>query len=118
MSIRNETEYRHAFEEFERLTAAMGDDPVKQAQARAVAERIQAYEREFVPFPSPTTLAGMVELRMHELRLGESEVADLLGIDALKLEGLLNGEASVDFELAKKLHEKLGIDGNFILETA
>lgn len=117
MTITNETEYRNAFRHFDQLIADMGDDPEKQAQAQTLAERIQAYEQETMPFPHPTTVAGMVELKMCELRLKSGDLANLLGVTSSWVAEFLDGTQPLNFELAKKLHEKLGIDGNFMLEA-
>ncbi len=118
MTITNETEYRNAFRHFDQLIADLGDDPEKQALAQTLAEHIQAYEQEAMPFPQPTTVAGMVELKMYELRLKSSDLAKLLGVTSSWVDQFINGTQPLDFELAKKLHEKLGIDGDFMLEVA
>lgn len=117
MNIANETEYKQAFAEFDTLIAQMGSDTQLQAQARTIAEAIQAYEQTHMPFPKPTTLTGMIELRMYEMKLNQKDLAQLLDIEASRVSELLSGKRKVTLDLAKRLHEKLGIDGNFILET-
>ena len=118
MKINNETDYKKAFELFDALTAAMAENPQKQAEARLVAEAIQAYEQEFVMFPRPSTLSGMIELKMYEMKLKQKDLAELLEVEASRVSELLNGKRKITLDLAKKLHERLGIDGNFILEVA
>jgi len=118
MTILNETDYKNAFAQFDSLVAQMDGKPELQTQARELAEAIQAYERAFVPFPKPTTLTGMIELRMYEMKLKQKDLANLLGVEASRVSELLTGKRKVSLEIAKRLHEKLGIDGNFILETA
>ncbi|TAE32877.1 MAG: helix-turn-helix domain-containing protein [Cytophagales bacterium] len=117
MKLLNETDYKNAFEQFDGLVARMGDDPQLQAQARQLAEAIQAYEQAFIAFPKPTTLTAMIELKMYEMRLKQKDLAVLLGVEASRVSELLTGKRKPTLELAKRLHEKLGIDGNFILET-
>ncbi len=118
MKIKNETDYKKAFQVFEALTAEMADSPAKQVEARLVAEAIQAYEQEFVLFPRPSTLSGMIELKMYEMKLKQKDLAELLEVEASRVSEILNGKRKITLDLAKKLHKKLGIDGNFILEVA
>lgn len=54
--IKNKKEYRQAFEKIDILLSEMGDDIEKQKEARSLAEEIQAYEKDHVSFPAPTTL--------------------------------------------------------------
>ena len=117
MIIHTETELKTAFNSFDKLIAEMGDDTTKQAQARLLAEAIQDYEKKYVSFPAPTTLLGMIELKMYEMKLKRQDLATLLGIETSRVSEYLNGKRKINLEFAKKVHEKLGIDGNFILQS-
>jgi HTH-type transcriptional regulator / antitoxin HigA len=117
MKIKTTTQLKTAFKTFDKLIAEMGDDAAKQAQAKSLAEAIQSYEKENVSFPMPTTLIGMIELKMYEMRLKQRDLADLLGVKSSRVSEYLNGKRKINIEIAKKIHEKLGIDGNFILKT-
>jgi HTH-type transcriptional regulator / antitoxin HigA len=117
MKINSELELKTAFKTFDNLIAEMGEDAAKQAQAKSLAEAIQSYEKENVSFPMPTTLIGMIELKMYEMRLKQRDLADLLGVESSRVSEYLNGKRKINIEIAKKIHEKLGIDGNFILKT-
>lgn len=117
MTIHNESDYKQAFADFDGLIAKMGDDTQLQAEARMIAEAIQAYEQKHMPFPKPTTLTDMIELKMYEMKLKQKDLAQLLDIEASRVSELLNGKRKLSIDLAKRLHEKLGIDGNFILES-
>lgn len=118
MIISTETDSKQAFDQFDELIVRMGDDLALQQEARALAEAIQAYEQTHIAFPKPTTLAGMIELKMYERRLKQKDLAKLLNVEAPRISELLNGRRKLTLDLAKRLHEQLGIDGNFLLETA
>lgn len=118
MTIQNETEYKQAFADFDALIMQMGEDQKLQQWARTLAEAIQTYEQATMTFPKPTTLAGMIEWKMYEMKLKQKDLAQLLEIEPSRMSEVLNGKRAVTLDLAKRLHEKLGIDGNFILETA
>ncbi|AQG78975.1 helix-turn-helix domain-containing protein [Spirosoma montaniterrae] len=118
MTIQNETDYKQAFATFDALISQMGEDISLQKQARTLAEAIQAYEEATMNFPKPTTLVGMIEWKMYEMKLKQKDLAQLLDIETSRVSEILNGKRRITLELAKRLHEKLDIDGNFILETA
>lgn len=117
MIIKTELELKDAFNTLDKLIAEMGDDTNKQAQAKVLAEAIQSYEKEYVSFPLPTTLIGMIELKMYEMKLKQRDLAAILGIESSRVSEYLNGKRKINLEIAKKIHEKLGIDGNFILKS-
>ena len=117
MKISTKSQLKTAFKTFDKLIAEMGEDTAKQAQAKSLAEAIQRYEKENVSFPMPTTLVGMIELKMYEMRLKQRDLAELLGIESSRVSEYMNGKRKINIDIAKKIHEKLGIDGNFILKT-
>lgn len=117
MTLSTETDYKKAFAQLDALLTGMGNDDKLQNQARSLAEAIQFYEQTHMPFPKPTTLIGMIELKMYERRLKQKDLAKLLNIEASRVSELLRGKRKLTLDLARQLHEKLGIDGNFILET-
>jgi HTH-type transcriptional regulator/antitoxin HigA len=75
-------------------------------------------EYHLMPLPHPQTLVGMIELKMFERKLNQKELAAKLGITSTRLSEVLNGKRKVNMDLAKRLHDKLGIDASFILEHA
>jgi len=79
--INNKKEYRQALEKIDLLLAEMGDDN-KQQEARSLAEQIQEYEKNNISFPAPTTLLGMIELKMYEMKLKRKDLAVMLGVEA------------------------------------
>ena len=82
-----------------------------------MAAAIQDYEKSHYPFPMPKTLVEMVELKIFEKKINKVTLAKTLGIGTPKLSQILNGKRPPDVSFLKAIHEKLGIDGNFILET-
>ncbi len=81
-----------------------------------MAKAIQDYEKVHYPFPMPKTIGEIVELKMFEKKLNRVSLAKMLGIGAPKLSQILNNKREPDVPFLKALHEKLEIDGNFILE--
>jgi antitoxin component HigA of HigAB toxin-antitoxin module len=67
--------------------------------------------------PFPVTINNVVNQKMEEMDINQKNLAELLGIGTPKLSQILNGKRPPDVTFLKAVHEKLGIDGNFILET-
>ena len=59
----------------------------------------------------------MIELKMYEMKLKQRDLAAILGIESSRVSEYLNGKRKINLKFAKKIHEKLGIDGNFILKS-
>ena len=84
----------------------------------SMAKSIEGYEKAHYPFPIPKTITEMVELKMFEKRINRASLAKMLSIDAPKLSQILNKKRQPDITFLKAIHQKLAIDGNFILERA
>ncbi len=118
-TYRTEAEYNTAMEEILRLMNK-GEGNLTQAEEnklRAMAEAAEAYEAVHYPFPMPKNITEMVEVKMLEKKLNRASLAKLLGIDAPKLSQILNNKRMPDVPFLKAIHQKLGVDGNFILEA-
>ena len=83
----------------------------------SLAAAIQEYEKIHQPFPMPKTISEIVELKMFEQKINRGSLAKILGIGAPKLSQILNNKREPDVRFLKAIHEKLGVDGNFILEA-
>ena len=116
--ITYEIEYNKALDKVH-LLMKKGEDNLTDTDAEsitALASMIQAFEKVHYPFPMPKTIAEMVELKMFEKKINRVGLASMLGIDAPKLSQIMNGKRKPDLTFLKAVHQKLGIDGNFILE--
>jgi HTH-type transcriptional regulator/antitoxin HigA len=90
--------------------------PEESAEIRALALEIQAYEKKRFYVAPPKTLAGIIELRMYEMRLNQAGMAKKLGVSTAKLSLILNNKQRPDVALLKAIHTKLKVDGDFILQ--
>ncbi|MEI8226473.1 MAG: helix-turn-helix transcriptional regulator [Bacteroidota bacterium] len=55
---------------------------------------------------------------MHKRRMKQRDLARELEVSEARISDILRGKTNIGMSLAKKIHKKLGIDGNFILENA
>jgi HTH-type transcriptional regulator / antitoxin HigA len=70
------------------------------------------------PLVEPSPLVLNIEQEMRKRRLKQRDLAILLGISEARISNVLTGKSRIGITLAKRMHEKLGIDGNLILEHA
>ncbi|OFX28459.1 MAG: hypothetical protein A2033_14775 [Bacteroidetes bacterium GWA2_31_9] len=71
-----------------------------------------------MPIKKPATLTEMIRFKMFELNLKQKQLANILEISETRISELLNGKRKLNLLLAKKLHKKLNIDADFLLEIA
>lgn len=116
--IITETGYNKALKKVYTLMSK-GEENLTEEDAQdiaALAKAVQEYEKIHHPFPIPKTITEIVELKMFEKKLNRVSLAKKLGIGNAKLSQILNGKRPPDVKFLKAIHEKLGVDGNFILE--
>lgn len=85
---------------------------------RAMALAAQAYEQSIYTIPPPSTIEGMIELRMYERKLKQKDLAKLLGTGEAKLSQILTGKRKPDVSFLKAAYQKLKIDPGFLLDHA
>lgn len=67
--------------------------------------------------PIPVTINAVVQQKDAEMNITQKQLAEMFGRATPKLSQIFNGKRPPDISFLKAVHEKLGIDGNFILET-
>ena len=73
---------------------------------------------KILPLKEPTPLLLLIEDAMHKRRMKQRDLARELEVSEARISDILRGKTNIGMSLAKKIHKKLGIDGNFILENA
>ncbi|WAC39227.1 helix-turn-helix domain-containing protein [Pedobacter sp. SL55] len=76
------------------------------------------YEDNMVSImPLPLTLKAVVKNKIDEMNINQAKLAEILGLGTAKLSQILNGKRQPDVPFLKALHSKLGISGDFLLES-
>lgn len=88
----------------------------EQSEIRRLALSAQAYEQELYVIDAPSTLSGMIEMRMFEMKLRQVDLAKKLRVSPTKLSLILNGKQKADVDFLKAVHTELKVDARFILE--
>ena len=118
-AIFNEKSYKLALKKVDDLMK-LGSQKITFDQAKEIttlAKSIQTYEKNIYTITPPTTLAGMIELRMYEMKFKQVELAKLLGISNSKLSLILSGKQKADLQFIKSIHKELKINAEFILQS-
>ena len=87
------------------------------AELKKLSTLAEQYEDEVLNvMPLPVTIENVVSVKMQELNITQAKLAEMLNIGTAKLSQILNSKRKPDVPFLKAIHEKLGVDGNFILE--
>ena len=97
-----------------------GESNLTDTEAReieVISKAIEYYEDYILKLmPMPVTINAIVQKKAEEMDISQKQLADMFGMTAPKLSQILNGKRQPDISFLKAVHQKLGIDGNFILE--
>ena len=66
--------------------------------------------------PLPVTINTVVQQKIKEMNITQGKLAEMFGMGSAKISQILSGKREPDVPFLKAIHDKLGIDGNFILE--
>jgi HTH-type transcriptional regulator/antitoxin HigA len=128
VSITTKQEYTAAMQRSEELidkaTAAGGFQNLPQEEVTEfgnIAATAGKYETEVLklyPFKHESTdIISQLEVEMFRRRMKQREMAEFLGISNSRFSEILNGKSTINLQIAKALHTRLGIDGNVLLES-
>lgn len=118
--VKRDTGYNTVMAKINSLMAKGSENVSKAelAEIKSLAIQIQSYEQEKYQIDLPTTLAGMIEMKMFELKLKQKDLAKQLNISTAKLSLIMNGKQKPDVAFLKSVHSQLKIDAAFLLDQA
>ena len=118
--IENEHDYDSVMKKIDALMAKGSTNISKEelTEIRSLALSAQSYEQKKYVIAAPSTLSGMVEMRMYEMRLKQRDLAKKLKISDAKLSLIMNGKQRPDVDFLKAVHKELNVDAEFILQHA
>ena len=118
--INTDADYNSVMAKIDNLMAKGSDKVSKDelAEIRSLAQSAQTYEQGKYVVEAPSTLTGMIEMRMFEMKLKQKDLAKKLKISDTKLSLIMNGKQKPGIEFLKAVHSELNINAAFILEHA
>ena len=96
---------------FENLNA----EQTNQLQQLSIA--VEQFEMEKYPMPLQASITDVLQNVMHERKMNKSQFSAFLEIPNSTLSSILSGKKKININIAKKLHSKLHLDGNLILDA-
>ncbi len=123
--IRNEVQYNQVMALIEKFiiqaTEGGGFNSLSESNTEELSKLsllAEQYEDTVLKImPLPVTINTVVQHKIKELNLTQAKLADLLGIGTSKLSQILTGKREPDVSFLKAVHNKLGISGDFLLES-
>jgi len=116
--IDNDSDYTEVMAKIDGLMAKGSEIVSKEelAEIRNLALAAQNYEQQKYVIAAPSTLNGMIEMRMYEMRLKQHDLAKKLNISDAKLSLIMNGKQRPDVDFLKAVYTELNVDAEFILQ--
>lgn len=85
-------------------------------QLAAYTEIVKAYEAKNITIPMPNTISGLLQLKMYENQLKQKDLAKLLKTSDTQLSEIMHEKRKPTLNFLKSINQKLGIDGNLLLQ--
>lgn len=117
--IANDVDYNSVMSRIDKLMSKGSANVSKAelAEIRKLAFTAQQYEQSKFPIKSPKTLAGIIEMRMYEMKLKQKDLARKLKVSDAKLSLIMNGKQKPDVDFLKAVHKQLNVNGDFLLSV-
>jgi HTH-type transcriptional regulator/antitoxin HigA len=87
------------------------------AEIRKLALLAEKYERSKHTIDVPTTLAGIIEMKMYEMRLKQKDLAHKLHVSDTKLSLIISGKQKPDVDFLKAIYNELHVDADLLLKA-
>lgn len=116
--IQNEIQYRAIMQRIDELLKVVSNETSPNdpnfIELDILSEMVEMYEEIHYPIDTPS-LVDVIKLRMYEMNLTQSKLAELIGVSASRVSEYLNGKSEPTLQVAKQLHKKLNISPAIIL---
>ena len=116
--IMNEIQYEWAVKRVEELLPLVTDDTPRTApnsiELELLSNMVADYSEEHFAIGSPS-LMDVIKLRMYEMGITQSGLAQLLGISPSRVSEYLSGKSEPTLKIGREISRKLHIDANIVL---
>jgi HTH-type transcriptional regulator/antitoxin HigA len=117
--IANASDYKNVMAKIDSLMAKGSGNVTKSelAEIRRLAVSAQGYEQNKFVIEVPTTLAGIIEMKMYEMKLKQKDLARKLKVSDTKLSLVMSGKQKPDVNFLKAVNQQLNVNGDFLLKV-
>jgi len=116
--IKSEAAYRAAMKRIEELLPLVNDntpvDDPNYLELDMISDLVEEYEDIHYPIGKPT-LIDVVKLRLYEMRITQSKLAEMLGLSNARVSEILNGKSEPSLKIGRELSRQLNIDPAVVL---
>jgi HTH-type transcriptional regulator / antitoxin HigA len=122
MKIENQEQLQAAFQDLDKLIEEGFEGNAEKEQSfLTIAKAIEYYEDKvlkLMPMTPPKDVIEALEYSMFKRKMKQKDLASLLDISVTRLSEIMQRKRKINLDFARRIHEKLGIDAEFILKTA
>ena len=116
--IKSEAAYRAALKRIEELLPLVNDntpeDDPHYLELDMISDMVEEYEDVHYPISKPT-LIEVIKLRLYEMGITQSKLAEMLGLSNARVSEILNGKSEPSLKIGRELSKQLNIDPAVVL---
>ncbi|MBO4802583.1 MAG: helix-turn-helix domain-containing protein [Bacteroidaceae bacterium] len=116
--IKNEAAYRAAMHRIDELLPLVNDhtpeDDPNYLELDMISDLVEEYEDIHYPISKPS-LIDIIKLRLYEMGITQSKLAEILGLSNARVSEILNGKSEPSLKIGRELSRKLNIDPAVVL---
>lgn len=116
--IKSEAAYRAAMRRIEELLPLVNDnapvDNPNYLELDMLSDMVEEYEDIHYPIGKPT-LIDIIKLRLYEMGITQSKLAEMLGLSNARVSEILNGKSEPSLKIGRELSRQLNIDPEIVL---
>ena len=116
--IKSEAAYRVAMRRIEELLPLVNDntpvDDPNYLELDMISDMVAEYEDIHYPIGKPT-LIEIIKLRLYEMGITQSKLAEMLGLSNARVSEILNGKSEPSLKIGRELSRQLNIDPEIVL---
>ena len=116
--IKSEAAYRAAMQRIDELLPLVNDntpvDDPKYLELDMISDMVEEYEDIHYPISKPT-LIDVIKLRLYEMGINQSKLAEMLGLSNARVSEILNGKSEPSLKIGRELSRQLNIDPAVVL---
>ena len=111
-------QYEFALARIEELLPLVNDntpvDDPNYLELDMLSDMVEEYEDIHYPIGKPT-LIDIIKLRLYEMGITQSKLAEMLGLSNARVSEILNGKSEPSLKIGRELSRQLNIDPEIVL---
>lgn len=116
--IKTEKQYKATCDRINELLQVVSNDTPADdrnlLELDLISDLVAEYEEEHYPIAAPTLVETM-KLRMYEMGLTQSKLAEMLGLSAARMSEIITGKGEPSLKTGREISRKLNIDPVIVL---